>query len=434
MKQLFKKIVVAIIIFEAKLVLKKYKPRLCVIVGSVGKTTTKDAVYAVLRQKFFVRKSEKSFNSDIGVPLTILGCQNGWSNPLLWMKNIIDGAILLLLNNRYPEWLVLEVGADHPGDISSLASWLQTDIVVLTRLPDVPVHVEFFDSVEDVVKEKASIIKSLIPKGTLIVNGDDERIAEIAREQTDKEIITFGMGKDHTVYSSRYMVSTEQKVPKGIRFELHRHDELSDDVVQVEIPGALGKQHLYPALAAAATGFSRDMQPQTIAQALGNYVTPNGRMKILKGIKETTIIDDSYNSSPVAVEEALSVLEHLHPAGRKIVVLGDMLELGRYSIEEHKKIGHNVADVADILVTVGFRARGIAEGALQKRMHGSNILQYDDVMRGANEIEQLLEKGDLILIKGSQGMRLEKFVAEIMGEPERKAELLVRQDLEWQKR
>lgn len=417
--------------FEAKFVLRKYQPHICVIVGSVGKTTTKDAVYSVLRQKFFVRKSEKSYNSEIGVPLTILGVSNAWSNPFLWIKNIFEGLALLFLKNKYPEWLVLEVGADHPGDIKGLASWIKCDIAILTRLPDVPVHVEYFDSVEAVVEEKASIISALLPKGTLIVNGDDEKIQEIAAKHPEKEIITYGMGREHEVFSSRYGIKIEHKIPQGIRFELHRKDELSDDVISAEIPNALGKQHLYPVLAAAAVGYSLEFQPKNITDALLQYQSPNGRMKLLPGIKETTVIDDSYNSSPVAVEEALNVMGHIHPAGRKIVVLGDMMELGKYSIEEHKKVGKHVSEVADMLVTVGFRARDIAQGALQNRMHGSKILQYDDVHRAGKEIELLIEAGDLILVKGSQSVRLEKVVGEIMAEPERKKELLVRQDREW---
>ena len=114
MKQVFKTIITSIIQYEAKLVLRKYRPKIIVVVGSVGKTTTKDSIYSVLKKEFFVRKSEKSFNSEIGVPLTILGLENAWTSPFLWLKNIFEGAVLVLLKNEYPEWLVLEVGADHP--------------------------------------------------------------------------------------------------------------------------------------------------------------------------------------------------------------------------------------------------------------------------------------------------------------------------------
>ena len=145
MRTVFKNLVVAVITLEARAVLRKYKPKIVAITGSVGKTSTKDAIYAALARGGRVRKSEKSFNSEIGLPLTILGVPNAWHNPLRWLQNIVDGLFLLVLTVEYPEWLVLEVGADRPGDIRSLAAWLPVDIAVITRLPEIPVHVEFFD-------------------------------------------------------------------------------------------------------------------------------------------------------------------------------------------------------------------------------------------------------------------------------------------------
>jgi UDP-N-acetylmuramoyl-tripeptide--D-alanyl-D-alanine ligase len=430
MKRIFRTLVTYAIQYEAKLVLKKYKPNIVTIVGSVGKTTTKDAVYSVLSQKYFVRKSEKSFNSEIGVPLTILGLQNAWSNPFLWAKNIVEGLFLLLLKNNYPEWLVLEVGADHPGDIQKLSKWIESDIAILTRLPDVPVHVEYFPSVEDVIKEKASIVESLKREGTLILNGDDEKILELAKKHQEKNIITYGHNKENEVQSLNYGISTKDRVPQGIRFNVRRGEEN----LHLEIHGALGRGHLYPALAACSVGFREKLTIEEIEKGFDEYVPPKGRMRILKGIKNTTIIDDTYNSSPIAVEEALNVLSSINPKGRKIVALGDMMELGKFSIEEHKKIGMRVKEVADKLITVGFRARGIAEGALNMSMHPSKILQYEDARRAGKELESILKEGDVVLAKASQSIRLEKLVGEIMAEPDRKSELLVRQDIEWLKR
>src|SRR3990167_8511888 len=158
MKNLFKKAVVYVITLEARAILRKYKPKIVAVTGSVGKTSTKDAIYAVLQKGAHVRKSEKSFNSEVGLPLTILGAPNAWSNPLRWLQNIIDGLFMLVFNAQYPEWLILEVGADRPGDITSLSKWLPVDIAVITLLPEMPVHVEFFDSPEAVIEEKASLL------------------------------------------------------------------------------------------------------------------------------------------------------------------------------------------------------------------------------------------------------------------------------------
>lgn len=143
-KKVSKKVVTAILQFEAQLVLKKYKPNIVAVTGSVGKTSTKDAIFSVLSTSFFTRKSDKSFNNELGVPLTILGLQTAASDPSGWIRNIFDGLALILLTHKYPRWLVVEVGADRPGDIRAIASWLRPDIAVVTRLSDVPVHVEFF--------------------------------------------------------------------------------------------------------------------------------------------------------------------------------------------------------------------------------------------------------------------------------------------------
>ena len=150
MRSFFKKLVATLLRAEARLVLRKYNPKVIAVTGSVGKTSAKDAIYAVIADQFHARKSEKSFNSEIGLPLTILGIPNAWNNPFKWLQNLLDGLALYLFRTSYPEWLVLEVGADRPGDIKKVASWLKVDIAVITRLPEMPVHVELFSSPAEV--------------------------------------------------------------------------------------------------------------------------------------------------------------------------------------------------------------------------------------------------------------------------------------------
>lgn len=432
MKTFFKTIVSTIIQYEAELILKKYKPKIIVVVGSVGKTSAKDAIYTALRPKFFVRKSEKSFNSEIGIPLTILGCQNAWSNPFAWIKNILLGASTILFKKSFPEWLVLEVGADRPGDIKNVASWLKTDVIVLTRLPDVPVHVEAFSSPESVVEEKLSIIASLKDGGTIVINGDDDIIRSNVEKFNDKKVVSFGVQKEknNNLTASNYSVAYKNKKPTGIRFKMH----FGESVEQVQLEGVLGRHHMYPTLAAVSVASIFDISLSASTKALMNHKTPPGRMRILEGIKGSTIIDDTYNSSPVALESALFMLKEIKTDGRKIAVLGDMLELGKYSIDAHKEIGKEVATFCDELITIGFRARAFAEGALNNGMPPLNILQYDDVVRAGKELEARIKEHDIILFKASQSIRMEKAVEEIMAYPERKSELLARQDAAWQKR
>lgn len=428
MKSFFKKIVIVIIQYEAKLVLRKYTPKIVVVVGSVGKTTTKDAVYEVLKKNYFVRKSQKSFNSEIGVPLTILGLKNAWSNPFLWIKNILEGAVLIVLRNTYPTWIVLEVGADHPGDIRAFTQWIDSDIAIITRLPDVPVHVEHFLSPEQVVAEKVSIIDSLKEGGTLILNVDDEKIRLVREKYFDQNIITYGMNVGHDVSASHYGIIMKDKKPVGTRF----HVLAKDQDMSIELLGVLGKSHVYPVLAATAVVLALGDDISCIGDAFLHYRGPNGRMCMIEGIKNTILIDDTYNSSPVALLSALDVMGQIGHEQRKIAVLGDMLELGKYSIEAHKEIGKKVHATCDILLTIGIRARGFAEGAIQNGMRGKNIFQYDDRVRAGKELEHMLLDGDIVLLKASQGGRLEKIVEEIMAQPMQKNTLLVRQDKEWQ--
>lgn len=417
---------------EAALVVRRYEPKVVAITGSVGKTSTKDAIYSVVASRAYARKSEKSFNSELGLPLTILGRPNAWNNPFRWAENIIDGLFLILRRGKYPEWLVLEVGADRPGDISSVATWLPVDIAVITRLPEVPVHVEFFDSPQAVVEEKASLIKALKKNGTLVLYGDDERTARLNERAEGKKIITFGFSPEADVRASNLRAVFEEGVhpmPIGMTATI----EAAGDSAPIEVLGTAGAHALLPALAGVAVGRALERPLIDILEALKGYTPPPGRMHLIRGIKETTIIDDTYNSSPAAASAALESLQQL-AKGRKIAVMGDMLELGRYSVAEHKKVGAAAAACADMLITVGLRAHDIAQGALDSGMRDEQILQYDDAKRAGEELQNVLKKGDTILIKGSQGMRLERVVEELMQEPERAKELLVRQDEEWKKR
>lgn len=436
MRSLFRKTIVYLITLEAKAVLRKYKPKIIAITGSVGKTSTKDAIYTVVSENAHVRKSEKSFNSELGLPLTVLGVPNGWNNPLRWLMNVVDGLLLIVFPIAYPEWLVLEVGADRPGDIKSLAKWLRVEVVVITRLPEMPVHVEFFESPQQVVEEKASLIGALKPGGTLVVFGDDERTRTLVSripEGHGAKVLTFGFSEGVDIRGEDFEILTEEgkgSWPIGLRANINAQGTSAP----VEIVGSVGAHALMPALAAAAVGVALGRDLPEIIAGLTKYETPLGRMHLVAGIKNTLIVDDTYNSSPAALVAGLDTLGLIKVKGKKIAAIGDMLELGRHSVEEHRKMGARVAKVADILITVGFRARDIAQGALDAGMNDRNIFQYEDARAAGKELEDILEAGDCVYAKGSQSMRMEKLVEEIMRDPEKAPELLVRQDAEWRTR
>ncbi|MEZ4104530.1 MAG: UDP-N-acetylmuramoyl-tripeptide--D-alanyl-D-alanine ligase [Candidatus Paceibacterota bacterium] len=426
MKDFFKKIVVQILTLEARIVLKKHKPTIIAITGSVGKTSMKDAIYSILKNHYVTRKSEKSFNSEIGIPLTVLGLPNAWRNPFLWLKNIVDGFFIAFFSKDYPDYLIIEAGIDRPRDMEHLTAWLKPHVVVLTRFPDVPVHVEYFSSPEAVIEEKMKLPLALDADGIVIYNHDDEKIKEKLTEIRHKAI-GFSRYLESHFTASKDVVFYNDDVPSGVSFVLKNLQEQ----VEVKVNDVVGLQSVYTATGAIATAVSCGVSLNEAAKAMVHHASPAGRMKIVKGIKGSVIIDDTYNSSPAACKQALITLKEIKYAKRKIAVLGDMLELGRFSANEHEAVGELVAKTADILITVGVRARRIAKTALENGLTDKTVLQYDDSLRAGKELQNYLQSGDVVLVKGSQGIRAEKIVEEIMQEPEKAGESLVRQDSFW---
>lgn len=428
MKSAVKSIVVQILTALAATLIRKHKPIIIAVTGSVGKTSTKDAIYAAIRQSVPTRKSEKSFNSEIGVPLTVLGLPNGWNNPFLWIKNIVDAVFTVLFSKQYPKVLVLETGIDRPGDMTRLTSWIRPDIVVLTRLPSVPVHVEYFSSPQEVIAEKMRLVEALKPDGVLVYNNDDTIIEQQLPLVRHRMVgysrylaAEFNTSGDQIIYTDNKLAGTQFTVT-------HR-----DERYTIKLPGVVGTQSVYACGAALAVAAELSVPLSSAAQGLQELTPPRGRMRLVPGIKGTMIIDDTYNSSPIAVEAALQTLREVKYVKRKIAVLGDMLELGKYSSGEHERIGTLIPGSADFLITIGIRARKIAESALAHGLKESNILQYDDVDRAGRELQALLQPGDVILVKASQGIRAERIVEEVMAEPELASSLLVRQERAWKR-
>ena len=425
-----KQIVLRILTWEARAVLTRYKPQVIAITGSVGKTTTKEAIYAALEGRVHARRSLKSYNGEIGVALTILNLDNAWRSPAGWLINILRGLSMLVHHDAYPAWLVLEVGADRPGDIKRLASWLRPDIVVITGVSEIPAHVEFFDSPDHVFREKRSLAEYLKGGGKLILNGDDPRLRDM-RSDFRGASITYGCESNNDFYASHDAVIYDGANPAGIQFRVNH----AGSSIPVTIRGALGTPRIYAALAAFTVAEAVGVNEVDAAAALSRWAPPPGRVRLIEGLKGATIIDDSYNSSPAAALVALDTLRSTR-ATRRIAVLGDMMELGKFVKDAHRQVGERAASSCDLLITIGIRSRAIAEAALDAGMRDENILQYEngETGRAADELVRRLVPGDLVLVKGSQSMRLERLVLGIMAEPARAEELLVRMEHEWQLR
>ncbi|MFA6553306.1 MAG: Mur ligase family protein [Patescibacteria group bacterium] len=419
----------------ARWILMRYKPQIVGITGSVGKTSTKEAVYTVLSSKFRVRKNIKNYNNEFGVPLSIIGVESGYKNPLVWLWIFIKAVGLLVWKSRrYPEILVLEMGADKPGDIKYLTQLAPCRVGVITALG--PVHLELFGSMEKLVREKHQIVIHLKKDDTAVLNADDQMVMAV-QGKIRSQVLTFGFSETADVRASEVDVSAGPSADpwvdvqiKGLSFKIM----YQGSIVPVFFPSVLGEHQVYIALAAAAVGLAFGMNLADVSAALKGYSSPAGRMRLLPGIKNTSIIDDSYNSSPMAVKAALNVLEKLKVSGRKFVVLGDMLELGQYTEAGHKEVGEAVAHVADVLVTVGSRAKIIAQTAISIGLPEEGVFEFGRAEEAGKFVQERIKMGDIILVKGSQGARTEKVVKELMADPEKAAHLLVRQGPEWDRK
>ncbi len=431
MKKLVRTIFAMKLAYMARIVLHKYKPAIVMITGSVGKTSTKDAIAAVLSEQFFIRASEKSYNSEFGVPLTILGAKNPWAHPTYWIKTFFEAWKLILLKNHYPKVLVLEVGADRPGDLARILNIATPDVVVVTQLPALPVHVEAYAGPAAVREEEFAPAYALAPDAPLIVSSDDTYARALA-EPLSVKVSMFGDHKEALVQITEEKLHLEEGVPVGMACVLLVEGASYPLVVR----GALGRPQLLAPAAAIATGLAFGMKIERCLKGAESYLPPPGRGRILHGLNKSTLIDDSYNSSPAAVEEGLTSLTLLSKTvsgARKIAVLGDMLELGRYSHEEHEKIGKLVAKKADLLVTVGIRARTIAESAKASGMHEDAVQAFGSAKEAAEYLLGIISWKDVVLIKGSQSVRTEKIVEALLAEPSDR-KFLVRQDKEWRAR
>jgi len=410
----------------SQLMIWRFQPRIIAITGSAGKTSAKEAIYEVLRNHHRVRKSEGNLNNELGLPLAILG---DWSEKELklvsreqprgtekikklffWLKVTFTAKINLffLKKNKYPEVLILEYAADKPGDIKKLLEIAKPHISVVTTIGEIPVHVEFFSGPEAVAREKSKLVESLQANGFAVLNFDDETVMKM-KEQTRARIITFGFEQGADLKISSFENRADGEIPLGISFKL----EYSGSFVPVILKNCFGKAQAYAAAAAACVGLIYDLNLVEISEALSNNYEPaKGRMNLLKGIKNTYIIDDTYNASPLSMEEALNTINGLS-AKRRIAVLGDMLELGKYSIEAHESIGRLVSSMVDILVCVGPRAKFIAESAKSFGLAENKVLSFDTAAEAGLAVQDLIKTGDLILIKASRAVGLEKIVEEI---------------------
>jgi len=410
--------------FMARSVIRKYEPIIVGITGSVGKTSAKEAVFLVLSSKYRVRKNEKNYNNEVGIPLTIIGAQSGGHSVLRWGWVVVKWLALMLFPLRYPEIIVLEMGIDRPGDMDYLTSFIPVTVGIVTAIASN--HLEFFKNIDHIAREKGRILKDVPSHGLAILNADDERVAAF-KEKVKIPVLTYGFSENSHVKGVRQSFGSEGIERTGIQFKLSYEGK----TIPMRLPHVVAEHLVYATLAAIATGIYFKINLVEIAKTLEKFSPPPGRMNLIPGVKRSFILDDTYNASPRSMLAALEVL-HTLPGGRKIAVLGDMLELGEDLERGHKEVAEKVfAAKADLFFAIGKRMEIAMHHLISLGYPTDKIFYFSDLEMMGKKLQDEMEEGDVILVKGSQGMRLEKIVEEVMAEPLRAEKILCRQNKEW---
>lgn len=413
-----------ILCYLVKQILRKYNPDVIGVTGSMGKTSVKWIVAGILQNKFRVRASVSSYNTFIGLALTIIGKESPCRSVVGWLAVLWSGLKLTLKKDLdYPEVLVLEMAANKPGDLRKVVEMVELDIGVVTAVG--PTHLEFFKTTRKVAQEKRRLISGLSKTGVAVLNRDDSEVYEM-RNKTGADVVTFGFHPDADARASdvNFKINADTETPEGMIFKLI----YKGNVVPVFLPGVIGEHIIYPSLAAIAIALAMGMNLVEITQVMQTIIMPPGRMRLLAGIKDTLLIDDSYNASLAPMRSALETLAQcpVKAGGEKYAVLGDMLELGASTADSHREIGLRVAEAGtNFFITVGEAMKSAAQAAREGGLNEHQIASFNNSQEAGRFLQEKLKFNDIVLIKGSRAMRMEKVVKEVMAEPERAEELIV---------
>jgi UDP-N-acetylmuramoyl-tripeptide--D-alanyl-D-alanine ligase len=354
--------------------------RVVCITGSTGKTSTKELIASVLEAAGPTLKTEGNLNNEVGVPLTLLR---------------------LGPEHRYA---AIEAGMNHPGEIARLSAYVDPDVGVVTNIG--PVHLEGCGSIEGVAHAKGELFHALRDGATAVANADDPRVLAQAR-LSGRRLVTFGAH----VSSHVRLVSAHHGGP-GLRVELH----FPDGKTRMTELHLIGSHNGHNAAAAAAVGVALGLEPESIIGGLGNARTPGRRMRPVRLAGGGLLIDDCYNANPQSTKAALLTLTHLVRKGRAIAVLGDMLELGPTELDLHRDVGRFAAGAGlALLVCFGERARAIGEGAVEGGVKPENVRYATDPMEAVAIVRKEAGPEDVILVKGSRGMKMERISDPLAG-------------------
>lgn len=354
--------------------------RIVGVTGSVGKTTTKELIAAVLGTRYRTFKTEGNYNNEIGLPL-----------------------MLLKLTEAH-ERAVLEMGFYQVGEIAALCEWARPHVGVVNNV--YAVHLERAGSLEAIIQGKGELVEALppAPEGVAILNQDDPRVMTM-RTRARARVFTYGLDPTADLWADHI----ESQGLAGLYFRLH----YAGESLNVRVP-LLGQHSVHTALRAAAVGLVEGLTWQEIIEGLQSIGAVQLRLAAVHGPGGSLLIDDTYNASPESTIAALNLLREIE-GRRKVAVLGDMLELGSFEETGHRMVGQRARDVVDVLVTIGSRARLIAQEAREAGLAASAIVEFGSGDEALPYLQQLIGEGDVVLLKGSRGLRLDR-LARALGE------------------
>ena len=417
-----KKIVLNLLKKLAKDYLFRNKIEVIAITGSAGKTTTKVALGHIYKEDNSVFVPTLGYNTESGVPLVIFDLKSPKNpkNPISWILIVLKVWFRSFSKPAY-KTIVLEFGADAPGDIDYLVDLASPHIGVVTTI--LPVHIEGFGNVENIYKEKSKIFSKMTADDFAIMNFDNKYIKEMAKN-TKAKIISYGSEKTDSIYL-KDIIAKET----GLKGDLVWEDKLEHFRTKV-----IATQLTPSIIGAVGVALARNGDIKEILKSLEDFHPEKGRVNLLEGLHDSVIIDDSYNSNPESAKAALEVLE-IFANKRRIAVLGSMNELGDYVKEGHEEVAKKALMCADIIVTVGDLAGKFLYPKVLEKKDDIQCFKFDDFISAGVFLKGFIKQNDVILFKGSQnGVLLEEAIKYVMKEPERAQELLVRQTPMWQQK